>query len=51
MIERGLIIAMSVGLFVAMLLARYHGDRGAPTVSGTELAILALLLAIGGGLM
>ncbi|MEO8959719.1 MAG: tetratricopeptide repeat protein, partial [Rudaea sp.] len=50
-IERGLIIAACVGFFVMLLLAWYHGQRGAQKVSGTELLLLALLLAIGGGLM
>jgi TolB-like protein len=50
-IERGLIIAVCIGFFVALLLAWYHGDRGAQKMSGTELAILALLLAIGGAFM
>ncbi|HSE11070.1 MAG TPA: hypothetical protein VLB69_00420 [Rudaea sp.] len=46
-----MIIALCVGFFVTLLLAWYHGDRGAQKVTGTELLILALLLAIGGGLM
>ena len=50
-IERGLIVALAVGLLVAIVLAWYHGDRGAQRVSGTELLILALLLAIGGALL
>ena len=50
-IERILLIASCVGFFVALLLAWYHGERGAQKVSSTELAILALLLAIGGALM
>ncbi|MBS0486449.1 MAG: tetratricopeptide repeat protein, partial [Proteobacteria bacterium] len=37
--------------FVALVLAWYHGERGAQRVSSTELVILALLLAIGGGLL
>ncbi|HXD37893.1 MAG TPA: tetratricopeptide repeat protein, partial [Rhodanobacter sp.] len=37
------------GFFVALVLAWYHGERGAQRASGTELLILALLLAIGGG--
>ena len=45
------IIALSVGLFVTLVLAWYHGERGAQRVTGTELLILALLLAIGGGLL
>lgn len=50
-IERILIIALCVGFFVALLLAWYHGERGAQRVSGTELLLLALLLMIGGGLL
>ena len=50
-IERALIIALCIGFFVTMLLAWYHGDRGAQKISGTELLLLALLLAIGGGLL
>ncbi len=48
---RFVIIALSVGLFVTMVLAWYHGERGAQRISGTELMILALLLAIGGGFL
>src|SRR5438034_11724032 len=48
---RLLIIALSVGLFVTLVLAWYHGERGAQRVTGTELLILALLLGIGGGLL
>ncbi|MEO7199162.1 MAG: hypothetical protein ABIY56_02985 [Dokdonella sp.] len=48
-IERGLIIAACVGFFIVLLLAWYHGERGAQKVSSVELLILALLLAIGGG--
>ena len=47
-IERILIIALCIGFFVTLLLAWYHGERGAQKVSGTELLLLALLLAIGG---
>jgi TolB-like protein/Tfp pilus assembly protein PilF len=50
-IERGLIVALGVGALVTVVLAWYHGDRGVQRVSGTELSILALLLAIGGGLL
>src|SRR5437762_13752637 len=48
---RFVIIALSVGLFVSLVLAWYHGERGAQRVTGTELLILALLLAIGGGFL
>ena len=50
-IERILIIALCVGFFAVLVLAWYHGERGAQRVTGTELLILALLLAIGGGLL
>jgi TolB-like protein/Tfp pilus assembly protein PilF len=50
-ITRALIIASVVGFFVTLLLAWYHGERGAQRVSGTELLLLALLLAIGGALL
>ncbi len=50
-IERFLIIAACVGFFVALVLAWYHGEKGAQKSSSTELMILALLLAIGGALM
>ncbi len=46
---RLVIIALSVGLFVTLVLAWYHGERGAQRVSGSELVVLALLLALGGG--
>jgi TolB-like protein len=50
-IERIFIIAMCVGFLVTLLLAWYHGDRGTQKVSGMELTILAVLLAIGGAFM
>ena len=50
-IERVLIVALAIGFFVVLVLAWYHGERGAQRVNGTELLILALLLAIGGGLL
>ncbi|MGH8092306.1 MAG: tetratricopeptide repeat protein [Chthoniobacterales bacterium] len=50
-IERILIIASCIGFFFVLVLAWYHGERGAQRVTGTELLILALLLAIGGGFL
>jgi TolB-like protein len=50
-IEKLLILALAIGFVVALVLAWYHGERGAQKVSGTEIAILATLLAIGGGLL
>ena len=48
---RGFTIAAGVGAFIALLLAWYHGERGAQKVSGTELLLLSLLLLIGGGML
>jgi serine/threonine-protein kinase len=48
---RFIITALAVGFFVVLVLAWYHGERGAQRVTGTELLILALTLAIGGGLL
>lgn len=53
---RGITIAAGIGFLVALLLAWYHGERGAQRVSGTELLLLTLLLLtllllIGGGLL
>jgi serine/threonine-protein kinase len=50
-IERILIIVLCIGFFVTLLLAWYHGERGAQKVSGTELLILSLVLALGGGFL
>ena len=41
-------IALAIGLPIAMTLAWYHGDRGHQKPVGTELAIIALLLLLGG---
>ncbi|MGH8118371.1 MAG: hypothetical protein ACREP0_13890 [Rhodanobacteraceae bacterium] len=50
-VERYLILALALGFFVVLVLAWYHGERGAQRIGGTELVIIALLLAIGGGLL
>jgi TolB-like protein/Tfp pilus assembly protein PilF len=50
-IERGLIVAFAVGFLVTLVLAWYHGERGAQRISRGELALLALLVALGGGAM
>jgi len=50
-VRRGITIALVIGFFVTLVLAWYHGERGAQRVSGVELGILTLLLAIGGGLL
>jgi TolB-like protein/Tfp pilus assembly protein PilF len=48
---RLVIIALSVGFFATLVLAWYHGERGAQRISGTELIILALLVSLGGFLL
>src|SRR6476660_6208338 len=50
-VRRGITLALIVGFFVTLVLAWYHGERGAQRISGTELLILALLLAVGGGFL
>ena len=50
-IEKVIILALAVGFLVALVLAWYHGERGAQRVGGSELLIIALLLAIGGGVL
>ncbi len=48
---RLVIIALSLGLLVTLVLAWFHGERGAQHVNATELLILALILAVGGGFL
>jgi TolB-like protein len=48
---RFVIVALSIGFFVTLVLAWYHGERGAQHVTGTEVLILALVLAIGIGFL
>jgi TolB-like protein len=40
-----------LGFVVALLLAWYHGEQGRQRASGTELLLIALVLAVGGGLL
>jgi TolB-like protein/Tfp pilus assembly protein PilF len=48
---RGAFIAAAVGFPMVLVLAWYHGERGMQRVGGVELLILALLLAVGGGVL
>lgn len=50
-VRRGITIVLVVGFFITLVLAWYHGERGVQRVSGTELMILTLLLAIGGAFL
>jgi TolB-like protein/Tfp pilus assembly protein PilF len=44
-------LGLVVGFPVIVALAWYHGDRGQQRVTGSELAVLTLLLIVGGGLL
>ena len=50
-VRRGITLALVVGFFLTLILAWYHGERGAQRVSGTELLIIGVVLALGGGLL
>jgi TolB-like protein/Flp pilus assembly protein TadD len=50
-VRRGITLALVVGFFVTLVLAWYHGERGAQKLTGTELLILALLLSLGGAFL
>ncbi|WP_108470248.1 hypothetical protein [Rhodanobacter thiooxydans] len=50
-VEKLLILALAVGFFVVLVLAWYHGDQGRQRASGTELLLVALVLAVGGGFL
>jgi TolB-like protein/Flp pilus assembly protein TadD len=49
--RRGITLVLVVGFFVTLVLAWYHGERGAQRVTGTELLIIGLVLALGGGFL
>src|SRR4029077_10426032 len=50
-VRRGITLALVVGFFFTLVLAWYHGERGVQRVTGTELLIIGLVLAVGGGLL
>ena len=45
------VVIAVLGLLVTLVLAWYHGEKGRQRVSGPELLMIALLLAIGGGVV
>src|SRR5262249_36257364 len=47
-VRRGITISLIVGFFVTLVLAWYHGERGAQRVGRAELSVLVLVLALGG---
>ncbi|MBS0457267.1 MAG: hypothetical protein JSS44_08070 [Proteobacteria bacterium] len=48
-LEKLLIVALAVGFFITLVLAWYHGEKGAQRVTRRELLVLAVVLAAGGG--
>src|SRR5438094_9222794 len=48
-VRRGITLGLVVGFVVTLVLAWYHGERGAQRVTGTELLIIGLALPLGGG--
>ena len=44
-------LALALGLPIALTIAWYHGDRGEQRITGAELAVLSLLLFIAGGVL
>ena len=50
-VRRGITLGLVVGFFVTLVLAWYHGERGAQRVTGTELLIIGVVLALGGGFL
>ena len=50
-VRRGITLGLVVGFFVTLILAWYHGERGVQRVTGTELLIIGLVLALGGGFL
>ncbi|MGH8125132.1 MAG: tetratricopeptide repeat protein [Rhodanobacteraceae bacterium] len=47
-LERILILALAVGFIAVLVIAWYHGEKGRQRVSGAELLLIALVLAVGG---
>src|SRR5215468_9561584 len=50
-VRRGITLTLIVGFVLTLVLAWYHGERGAQRVTGTELLIIGLVLALGGGFL
>ena len=47
-LQRAVHVLLLIGLCVTLVLAWYHGELGRQRVSGPELLVLAVLLAVGG---
>jgi serine/threonine-protein kinase len=50
-LQRTIHVLLVIGLFVALVLAWYHGEKGRQRVSGPELLMVAALLVIAGGVL
>jgi TolB-like protein/cytochrome c-type biogenesis protein CcmH/NrfG len=51
LIKQLAMLGLVLGLPLVLALAWYHGDRGQQRVTGTELAVLTLMLFLGGSLL
>jgi TolB-like protein/lipopolysaccharide biosynthesis regulator YciM len=47
-VQRGIHIVLLIGLFITLVLAWYHGEKGRQRVSGPELLMVAALLVVAG---
>jgi serine/threonine-protein kinase len=50
-VQRGVHVVLLMGLFITLVLAWYHGEKGRQRVSGPELLMVAALLVIAGGVL
>jgi len=50
-VKQSATLMLAIGLPIVLVVGWYHGERGQQRVSGPELALLTLLLLIGGGLL
>ena len=50
-IMRSVPLLLGIGLFATLVLAWYHGEKGAQSVSGPELLMLSALLVVAGGVV
>jgi membrane protease YdiL (CAAX protease family) len=49
--QRGVVALLVLGFLLALTLAWFHGEKGHQSVSGTELAVLAIIAVLGGGIL
>ncbi len=51
MIGQAAIVLATIGFFITLILAWYHGEKGRQRVSGPELLMVAALLVVAGGVL